>query len=128
MSLRRGSLTRRDSGRGRAENQNLASTFWRRLWGAEQKAYVNREKKRKGSEGTIDVRGSSVQGGDLRFNEFVMLKEIANEAREKVMYERMERMEKQMETLTTILHQLRSERRGVQEEGGEKWQNDTRAR
>ncbi|KAH9802524.1 hypothetical protein KPL71_001423 [Citrus sinensis] len=101
----------------RLENQNLASTFWRRLWGAEQKAYVNREKKRKGSEGTIDVGGSSVQGGDLRFNEFVMLREIANEAWEKVMYERMERMEKQMETLTTILHQLRSERRGVQEEG-----------
>ena len=33
------------------------------------------------------------------------------------MYEQMERMEKQMETLTTILHELGSERRGVQEEG-----------
>ena len=43
------------------------------------------------------------------------LREIANEAREKVMYEWMERMKKQMETLTTILHEPRSERRGVHE-------------
>ena len=59
----------------------------------------------------------SAQGSDLRLNESVTLREIANEAREKAMYKRMERMEKQMETLTTILHELRSERRGVQEEG-----------
>ena len=32
------------------------------------------------------------------------------------MYDWMERMEKQMETLTTILHELRSERRVTQEE------------
>ena len=65
----------------------------------------------------MDVGGGSAQGGDLRLNKSVTLREIANEAREKAMYERMERMEKQMETLTTILHELRSERRGVQEEG-----------
>ena len=62
----------------------------------------------------MDVRGGSAQGGDLRLNESVTLREITNEAREKAMYER---MEKQMEILTTILHELRSERRGVQEEG-----------
>ena len=44
------------------------------------------------------------------------LREIVSEAREKVMFDRMERMEKQMETLTTILHELRSER-GVTQEG-----------
>ena len=33
------------------------------------------------------------------------------------MYERMDMMEKQMETLTTILHELRNERRRIQEEG-----------
>ena len=44
------------------------------------------------------------------------MREIVNEAREKAMYERMERMEKQMETLTTILHEMRSEQRGVHEE------------
>ncbi|KAK9187354.1 hypothetical protein WN944_018748 [Citrus x changshan-huyou] len=89
----------------------------RRLWGAEQKASVNREEKKKKSEETMDVGGGSAQGGDLRLNESVTLREIANEAREKVMYERMEQMEKQMETLTTILHELRNERRGIQEEG-----------
>ena len=44
------------------------------------------------------------------------LREIAIEAREKAMHDRMEWMEKQMETLTTILHELRSERRGTPEE------------
>ena len=52
----------------------------------------------------MDVGGSSAQGGDLRLNESVTLREIANEAREKTMYDRMERMEKQIESLTTILH------------------------
>ena len=33
------------------------------------------------------------------------------------MYDRMERIEKQMETLTTILHEMRSERREAREEG-----------
>ncbi|XP_006448346.2 uncharacterized protein LOC18051093, partial [Citrus clementina] len=82
-----------------------------------QESVERREKKRKCSEETIDVGGSSAQGGDLRLNKSVTLKEIANEVREKTMYERIERMEKQMETLTTILHELRSERRGVHKEG-----------
>ncbi|KAK9212275.1 hypothetical protein WN943_001657 [Citrus x changshan-huyou] len=53
----------------------------------------------------MDVGGSSAQGGDLRLNESMTLREIANEAREKAMYERMEQMEKHTETLTTILHE-----------------------
>ena len=65
----------------------------------------------------MDVGGGSAQGGEPRLNESVTLREIANEVREKAMYEWMEQMEKQMETLTTILHELRSERRGAQEEG-----------
>ena len=40
----------------------------------------------------------------MRLNDSVTLREIASEAREKAMFDRMERMEKQMETLTTILH------------------------
>ena len=64
----------------------------------------------------MDVGGGSAQRGDLRLNEYVTLREIANEAREKAMYEWMEQMEKHMETLTTILHELRNERRGIQEE------------
>ena len=47
----------------------------------------------------------------MRLNDSVTLREIASEAREKAMFDRMERMEKQMETLTTILHELRSDRR-----------------
>ncbi|KAK9226722.1 hypothetical protein WN943_011770 [Citrus x changshan-huyou] len=111
------SWSRRDPGPG--QNQNLASTFWRRVWGAEPKASIDREKKRKTSEETIDVGGSRAQGGDLRLNKSVKLREIANEARKKAMYERMERMEKHMETLTTILHELRSERRGSMRKGVE---------
>ena len=98
-------------------NQNLASTFWRRLWGADKKASVDRKKMSKASEETMNVGGSSTQGGDLRLNESVTLREIANEVREKAMYDRMEQMEKYMETLTTILHEMRSERRGAREEG-----------
>ena len=63
----------------------------------------------------METGGSSAQGGDLRLNDSVTLREIASEAREKAMFHRMERMEKQMETLTTILHELRSERRVTQE-------------
>ena len=61
----------------------------------------------------MDVGGSSAQGGDLRLSESVTLREIANEAREKVMQEWMERIEKQMETLTTILYELRNGQRGI---------------
>ncbi|XP_052292054.1 uncharacterized protein LOC127900839 [Citrus sinensis] len=64
----------------------------------------------------METGGSSAQGGDRRLNDSVTLREIVSEAREKVMFDRMERMEKQMETLTTILHELRSER-GVTQEG-----------
>ncbi|GAY66523.1 hypothetical protein CUMW_249380 [Citrus unshiu] len=64
----------------------------------------------------METGGSSAQGGDMRLNDSVTLREIASEAREKAMFDRMERMEKQMETLTTILHELRSERRVTQEE------------
>ena len=64
----------------------------------------------------MEAGGSSAQGGDMRLNDFVTLREIANEAREKDMSDQIERMEKQMETLTTILHELRSERRGTHEE------------
>ena len=52
----------------------------------------------------------------MRLNDSVTLREISSEAREKAMFDRMERMEKQMETLTTILHELRSERRVTQKE------------
>lgn len=43
--------------------------------------------------------------------ETITLWEIANEARERMMQDRLERMEKQMETLTAILYELRDERR-----------------
>ena len=42
----------------------------------------------------MDVGWGSAQGSDLRLNQSVTLREIANEAREKAMYEWMERMEK----------------------------------
>ncbi|KAH9715068.1 hypothetical protein KPL71_020894 [Citrus sinensis] len=63
----------------------------------------------------METGGSSGQGGDRRLNDSVTLREIISEAREKVMFDRMERMEKQMETLTTILDELRSERSIIQE-------------
>ena len=56
----------------------------------------------------MDVGGSGTQGSDMRLNESVTLREIV--------IDRMERMEKQMETLKTILHELRSEQRGTPEE------------
>lgn len=64
------------------------------MWGAEQKVFINRERNEKKSGETVDVGGSSAQGGDLGLNESVTLREIDNEAREKAMYERMEWMEK----------------------------------
>ena len=82
-----------------------------------KKILLIERRREKRSEVTMDVGRGSAQGGDLRLNEAVTLREIANEAREKVMYERIERIEKQMETLTTILHELRNKRNGVQEEG-----------
>ena len=57
----------------------------------------------------MEAGGSSAQEGDMRLNDSVTLTEIASEARKKAMFDRMELMEKQMETLTTILHELRSE-------------------
>ena len=97
-------------------NQNLASTFWRRLWGPEQKASVDSKKRSEASGKAMEAGGSSSQGGDMRLSDSVTLREIASEAREKAMFDRMERMEKHMETLTTIQHELQSERRGTQEE------------
>ena len=86
------------------------------MWGAEQKASVDSKKRSKASRKTMEAGGSSAQGGDTRLNDSVTLREIASEAREKVMFDRVERMEKQMEALTTILHELRNERRVTQEE------------
>ena len=43
--------------------------------------------------------------------ETITLREIANEARERMMQDRLERMEKQMETLAAVLFELRDERR-----------------
>ena len=48
---------------------------------------------------------------DNESGETITLREIANEARERVMQDRLEWMEKQMETLATILYELRDERR-----------------
>ena len=43
--------------------------------------------------------------------ETITLRDIANEAREKMTQDRLERMEKQIETLAAILFELRDERR-----------------
>ena len=59
----------------------------------------------------MDVTRKDVLGGDNETGETITLQEITNEARERIMQDRMELMEKQMETLTTILHELRDERR-----------------
>ena len=64
----------------------------------------------------MEAGGSSAQGDDMRLNDSVTLREIASEARENAMFDWIEWMEKHMKTLTTILHELRSERRGTQEE------------
>lgn len=57
--------------------------------------------------------GNSAHGGKPGLSDSITLMEIANEARERAMDERIERMEKQMETLTAILHKLRNEQRGI---------------
>ena len=59
----------------------------------------------------MDVTRKDALGGDNETGETITLREIANEARERMMQDRMEQMEKQMETLTAILHELRDERR-----------------
>ena len=59
----------------------------------------------------MDVSRKGVLGEDNETIETITLREIANKARERMMQDRLERMEKQMETLTTILYELRDERR-----------------
>ena len=59
----------------------------------------------------MDISRKDALGGDNETGETITLREIANEARERMMQDRMELMEKQMETLTAILHELRDERR-----------------
>lgn len=59
----------------------------------------------------MDIGRNSAQGDEHETSETITLREIANEARERVMHERMELMEKQMEILTAILHELRNEQR-----------------
>ncbi|KAH9686870.1 hypothetical protein KPL70_014547 [Citrus sinensis] len=59
----------------------------------------------------MDVIMKDALGGDNETGEMITLREIANEARERMMQERMEWMEKKIETLTTILHELRDEQR-----------------
>ena len=59
----------------------------------------------------MDMTRKDALGGDNETGETITLREIVNEARERIMQDRMEQMEKQMETLTTILHELRDERR-----------------
>lgn len=52
---------------------------------------------------------SNSQGNGLRKS--VMLREISNEADDRAVQEKMKRMEKQMERLMTILHELINEQR-----------------
>ena len=59
----------------------------------------------------MDVSRKGALGDDNETVETITLREIANEARERMMQDQLERMEKQMETLTAILHELRDERR-----------------
>lgn len=59
----------------------------------------------------MDISRKDALGSDNETDETITLREIANEARERVIQDRMERMEKQIETLTAILHELRDERR-----------------
>ena len=59
----------------------------------------------------MDLPGKGTSREDTESGETITLREIANEARERVMQDRLERMEKQMETLATILNELRDERR-----------------
>ncbi|KAH9698780.1 protein kinase domain-containing protein [Citrus sinensis] len=59
----------------------------------------------------IDVSRKDAVREDNETVETITLREIANEARERVTQDRLERMEKQMETLAAILYELRDERR-----------------
>lgn len=61
----------------------------------------------------MNMRGNSAHGGKPGLSDSITLMEIANEARERAMHERIERMEKQIETLTAILHKLRNEQKGI---------------
>lgn len=59
----------------------------------------------------MDVLRKDALRDDNETVETITLREITNEARERMMQDRLERIEKQMETLTTILYELRDERR-----------------
>ena len=59
----------------------------------------------------MDVTSSGPLGGDNETNKAITLQEIAKKGKEKVVQEWMERMEKQMETLTAILYEMRNERK-----------------
>ncbi|XP_052299551.1 uncharacterized protein LOC127903038 [Citrus sinensis] len=58
----------------------------------------------------MDVSRNDTLREDNETVETITLWEIANEARERMMQDRLERMEKQMETLASILFELRDER------------------
>lgn len=59
----------------------------------------------------MDVPRKDALREDNETVETITHREITNEARERMMQDRLERMEKQMETLTTILYEMRDERR-----------------
>ena len=59
----------------------------------------------------MDVPRKDALREDNETVETITLWEIANEARERVMQDRLEQMEKQMETLAAILYELRDELR-----------------
>lgn len=59
----------------------------------------------------MDIGGSGAQGGEHGPNPSITMREIANKVWKRAMYEQMERMKRQMETLTTILHKPRNEQR-----------------
>ena len=58
----------------------------------------------------MDVPRKDALREDNESGETITLREIANEAQERVLQDRLERMEKQMETLMAILFELRDER------------------
>ncbi|KAH9782075.1 Integrase catalytic domain-containing protein [Citrus sinensis] len=66
---------------------------------------------RSSEQSAMDVTRKDALGGDNETGETITLREIANEGRQRMMQDRMEWIEKQMETLTAILHELRDERR-----------------
>jgi len=76
------------------------------------KSYHRIRKYRRNSERLdMDVTRKDALREDNEAGETITLREIANEARERMMQDRLERMEKQIETLATILYELRDERR-----------------